>query len=199
MWNKKQSSLFVVSGPSGSGKTTLAATVLKSPGLKNKLIKSISLTTRQTRPGEEDKRDYFFVSEGAFKKLLKAKKILEWTSYLGYYYATPKDFVESQIKKNKHLILCLDIRGARRTKRFYPKNTVTIFVMPSSLNVLRERIKKRSRQTTKEELRSRLRLARDELLAAASYDYCLVNENLKQVTEELRGIILSKINPKAKR
>jgi len=95
---KKQSFLFIVSGPSGSGKTTLASSVLKSPELKNRLIKSISLTTRPRRPGEKDKKDYFFVPEERFKKLLKAKKILEWTRYLGYYYATPKDFVESQLE-----------------------------------------------------------------------------------------------------
>jgi guanylate kinase len=195
---KKQSFLFIVSGPSGSGKTTLASSLIKSRELKNRLIKSISLTSRPRRPGEQDKKDYFFVSKKRFKKLLKAKKILEWTRYLGYYYATPKDFVEGQLKKGKHLILCLDIKGSRRIKRLYPKNTVTIFVMPSSLSVLKSRIKKRSHETTKEEIRNRLRLAQNELLATDSYDYSLVNEDLKQGVEELKGIILGKIKSKAR-
>ncbi len=190
---QKQSFLFIVSGPSGSGKTTLVSGVLKSRELKNRLVKSVSLTTRPRRPGERDKKDYFFVSRGTFKKLSKAKKILEWTRYLGYYYATPKDFVEGQLKKNKHLILCLDINGSRRIKRLYPENTVTIFVMPSSLDVLGERIKKRSHKTTKEEIRDRLRLAEDELVTAETYDYCLVNEDLEQGLKELKGIILGKI------
>ncbi|MDD5155421.1 MAG: guanylate kinase [Candidatus Omnitrophica bacterium] len=196
MWNKKQGFLFIVSGPSGSGKTTLASGLLKAPELKNSLVRSVSLTTRPRRRGERDKKDYFFVSENEFKRLLKAKKILEWTRYLGYYYATPKDFVEGYLKKNKHLILCLDIKGARALKRFYPENAVTIFVMPSSLSVLKSRIEKRSRETAKEEIRGRLRLAENELLAADTYDYCLVNEDLKQGVEELKGIILAKIKSK---
>jgi guanylate kinase len=198
MSNKKQGFLFIVSGPSGSGKTTLASGVLKSRELKNRLVKSVSLTTRPRRPGEQDERDYFFVSEKRFKALLKAKKILEWTRYLGYYYATPRDFIETQLKKGKHLILCLDIKGSRRIRRLYPKNTVLIFVMPSCLSVLEERIRKRSCKTTRRELCNRLRLAQAELRAADSYDYSLVNEDLKQGVEELKGIILNKIKSKAK-
>ena len=190
---KKPSFLFIVSGPSGSGKTTLAGRVIKSQELKNRVTKSISLTTRPRRSGEQDKRDYFFVSPEKFKKLLKAKKILEWTRYLGYYYATPKDFVEGQLKKGKHLLLCLDLKGARRIRRLYPRNTVTIFVTPSSLNVLQDRIKKRSDKTTQEEIRKRMRLAQNELLVADTYDYCLLNEDLKQGIRDLKSIILSKI------
>jgi guanylate kinase len=190
---KKPSFLFIVSGPSGSGKTTLAGKVIKSQELKNRLTKSISLTTRPRRLGERDKRDYFFVSHQKFKKLLKAKKILEWTRYLGYYYATPKDFIETQLKKGKHLLLCLDLKGSRRIRRLYPRNTVTIFVIPSSLSVLRDRIKKRSGKTTQEEIRKRMRLAQNELLAVDTYDYCLLNEDLKQGIRDLKSIILNKI------
>lgn len=157
------------------------------------MTKSISLTTRPRRVGEQDKRDYFFVSHEKFKKLLKAKKILEWTKYLGYYYATPKDFIETQLKKGKHLLLCLDLKGSRAIKRLYPRNTVTIFVTPSSLSVLRDRIKKRSDKTTQLEIRKRLRLAQNELRSADTYDYCLLNEDLKQGIRDLKSIILNKI------
>lgn len=190
---KRQGLLFVVSGPSGSGKTTLATEILAAKEIKRRLSKSISLTTRPRRPGERDKRDYLFVSKKAFKELLKAKKILEWTRYLGYYYATPKDFVEGRLRKGRSLILCLDLKGARRIKRLYPENTVTIFVLPPSLNALKERIRKRCDKTKPRELHRRLRLAEKELLLADSYDYCLLNEDLKQGVKELKGIILNKI------
>ncbi len=109
---------------------------------------------------------------------------------MGYYYATPRDFVERQLKKDKHVVLCLDLKGASRVKRLYPKNTVLIFIIPPSLKTLRERIGTRCNKTKKEEIRERLRLAKIELSASHSYDYCLVNKNLQQAVKELREIIL---------
>jgi guanylate kinase len=183
----------VVSGPSGSGKTTLATAVLAAQGLKKKLARSVSLTTRPMRPGEQDKKDYFFVSRKTFQGLLKAKKILEWTRYLEYYYATLKDFTEGQLEQGKSLVLCLDSKGARRIKRLYPKNTVTIFVLPPSLDTLRERISKRSDKTKPRELNLRMRMAKKELVLAGAYDHCLLNADLKQGVKELKKIILNKM------
>jgi guanylate kinase len=187
--------IFVISGPSGSGKTTLAQNLIKSPELKERLARSISFATRPKRAGEIDGKDYFFITERQFKQRLKAKKILEWTKYLGYYYATPKDFIEKQLKNSKHITLCLDLRGALKIKRLYPKNTVMIFVIPPSLEELRKRIQKRSNQTKKTEIHQRLKLAKQELLAANRYDYRLVNKDLGQVINQLKKIILNKIGP----
>jgi len=147
------------------------------------------------RPGEQDKKDYFFVSRKTFQRLLKAKKILEWTRYLGYYYATLKDFTEGQLEQGKSLVLCLDSKGARRIKRLYPKNTVTIFVLPPSLDALRERISKRSYKTKPRELNLRMRMAKKELVLAGAYDHCLLNADLKQGVKELKNIILNKMEP----
>ena len=191
---KNQGLIFIISGPSGSGKTTLLKKLLLVRTLKNRLARSISFTTRPKRSNEKDGEDYFFLSDKQFKEKQKAKKILEWTRYLGCYYATPKDFVEKQLKKGKHLILCLDLKGTLKIKRLYPKDTITIFVMPPSLEALKGRIKKRCNTTKKEEVQKRLKLAQAELLAANRYDYCLVNKELGQVAKELKGIILSKIN-----
>jgi guanylate kinase len=190
---KKPGLIFVVSGPSGSGKTTLLARLLEQGALRNKLVKSISFTTRPKRSGERDKKDYFFISQKKFQELRKAKKILEWTKYLGYYYATPKDFLERQLKNGRHAILCLDLKGALKIKQLYPENTVTIFVMPPSLRVLWERIRKRCQQTRKEEIRQRLQLAKFELLAKEVYDYCLVNQEIRKIVSQLRGVILKEI------
>jgi len=190
---RKPGLIFVVSGPSGSGKTTLLERVLAAKALKNKLARSISFTTRAKRSGEKNKKDYYFISQKQFQGLRRAKKILEWTKYLGYYYATPKYFLESQLAKGKHIFLCLDLKGALKIKRLYPENTVTIFVMPPSLKVLWERIRKRCQNTGREEIQQRLKLAKFELLAREIYDYCLVNQELKKIVRQLQGVITKEI------
>ena len=191
---RKKGKIFVISGPSGSGKTTLLEKLLKTKELKGKLAKSISLTTRAQRSGERQARHYFFISQPGFKELLKAKKILEWTKYLGYYYATPRDFVEQELKRGRHIALCLDLKGSRAIKRFYPKNTVTIFILPPSVEELRQRIEGRCSRTKKKEIRERLRLARIELRACRNYTYCLVNKNLAQAVKGLKDIVLREIS-----
>ncbi len=191
--SKKQGLIFIISGPSGSGKTTLVKNLLGNKTLKNKLVRSISFATRPKRSGEEDKKDYFFISERRFKQEQKAQNLLEWTKYLGYYYATPKDFIERQLDKDKHVILCLDLKGALTIKQRYPKHTVTIFVMPPSLGALLHRITRRCNKTKDEEVRQRLTLAQQELSAADRYDYCVVNKDLDQATKQLKGIILKEI------
>ncbi len=181
--------MFVVSGPSGSGKTTLVERILKTRVLHPRLTRSISITTRPKRSGEIEGKHYFFLSRQEFKSALKQKKILEWTDYLGYYYATPRDFFETQLKEGKNLILCLDLKGAARVKRIYPRNTVTIFVLPPSLGVLGERIRRRCSKTKKEEILKRVKLAEKELRSASKFDYCLINEDLNKVAGELKEII----------
>lgn len=186
--------IFVISGPSGSGKTTLLERLLKEAGLRRLLRKSISFTTRPKRSGERQGRDYVFLARDDFRRALKAKKILEWTNFLGYYYATPRDFVEGQIKKGGNIVLCLDLAGARKIKRLYPRNTATIFIVPPSLETLRRRIAQRCHRTKKEEVSRRLELARAELRASREYDFTVVNKNLHQAVKELRGIMLNALS-----
>jgi guanylate kinase len=186
--------IFVVSGPSGSGKTTLLSTLLKDRAIRKVLVKSVSLATRPRRSAEKNSRDYFFISQGQFIEKRRLKKILEWTKYLGYYYATPKDFAERQLKKGRSIVLSLDLKGALRIKKLYPGNTVTIFIAPPSLEVLRKRIEGRCHKTGKTEVRQRLGLARRELKTFRHYDYCLTNRNLRRAVRALREIILKEIN-----
>ena len=122
--------IFVISGPSGSGKTTLIKSLLKDRVLKKILSKSISFTTRPKRRNEKDKKDYFFITPAEFSHLLKRKKIIEWTRFLGYYYATPRDYVDQQLTRGRNLALCLDTKGAASIKKIYPDNSVTIFILP---------------------------------------------------------------------
>ncbi|MCU0651132.1 MAG: guanylate kinase [Candidatus Omnitrophica bacterium] len=179
----------MISGPSGSGKTTLANLLLKDRAVGKKLCRSISVTTRKPRTGERAGRDYFFISEAEFKRRRKAKKILEWTRYLGYYYGTDKDFVEEMLGSFCGVVLCLDVVGARRLKRMFPRNAVTIFVLPPSAKELYRRIRQRARSTTEAEISSRLAVAKEEIKAAGFYDYRLRNKNLKKALERLKNIV----------
>jgi guanylate kinase len=190
---RKEGLLFVVSGPSGSGKTTLLKRLLLDRLLKKRLARSVSLTTRPKRPGEKDKKDYFFISPKQFLALRRKKKILEWTRYLGYYYATPKDVIELNFKRGHNILLCLDLKGARRIKRIYPANALTFFIVPPSFKALKGRIIKRSRNPDQKEVRERLKLAREELLAKKGYDHCLVNKNLNVAVARLKQIIIKEL------
>jgi len=187
--------IFVVSGPSGSGKTTLLEKLLKDAQLKKKgLVKSVSFTTRPKRSGERQGRDYFFISDKEFKRRRKAKKIIEWTRYLGYYYATPKDFLRARLKAKGSVLLCLDFRGGETIKRLYPGDTVTIFIKPPSLGALRQRIEGRCRRTKAPEVDRRLKIAQGELACGAQYDYCLLNKHFQRAAGALKRIILKEIN-----
>jgi len=190
--------IFVISGPSGSGKTTLAELLLKHRSLKNKLLKSVSLTTRPRRQEEKAGEDYFFVSENVFKKLKLSKKILEWTRYLGYYYGTPKSFVDKHLAAGKHLVMCLDVKGALRVKKLYPHNTVTVFVVPPTLEGLRYRIQKRS-EVCASEINKRLAEAKKEIALIGLYDYQVVNKDLEEARKCLRDIVLKEIKAQSKK
>jgi guanylate kinase len=185
--------IFILSGPSGSGKTTLRNLLLKDPGLKKKLVKSVSITTRMKRLREVEGRDYFFVDKETFNLLKKKRKILEWTKYLGYYYGTKKDIVEAALRAKKGILLCLDFKGTQRIKRLYSKETVSIFVLPPSIKELHKRIYGRSCKTGEKELLCRIKIAKKELLNAAYYDYTLRNRNLDQALKRLKTIILNKL------
>ena len=186
----KLGKIFVISGPSGSGKTTLLTSLIQDKQIGRLFVKSCSITTRPKRSQEREAKEYFFVSLKEFKLLLKAKKILEWTRYLGYYYGTPKEPLEKQLKRGKSVGLCLDLKGARILKQIYPKNTVTIFVLPPALSVLKERMQNRCRRTDPQEVAQRMLLARRELRAAGRFDYCVLNQNLTVALKELKNIFL---------
>ncbi|MDD5347010.1 MAG: guanylate kinase [Candidatus Omnitrophica bacterium] len=180
--------IFVLSGPSGSGKTTLARAVLADKSLGRSLVRSISFTTRPRRRGEREGKDYFFLTSDEFRRNLRGQKILEWTRYLGYYYGTARDFVDRTLQRSKGLILCLDLKGAQRIKSLYPKDSVTVFVMPPSLEELFRRIQGRRRETGAE-IRKRIAVAKREIAACGSYDYCLVNSDLRRAITRLKTII----------
>jgi len=187
------SKIFVISGPSGSGKTTLLSRLMRHGGLRPFLLKSVSLTTRPKRSKEREGRDYSFVSADKFSRLLKRKKILEYTRYLGYYYGTPISILSRAEAESKNLLLCLDLKGALSIKRLYPQRTVTVFVEPPSVDELRCRIRKRCSRTSGSEVNRRLDLARREMAQAGGYDYRVLNKDLNGAASRLKEIILKEI------
>jgi guanylate kinase len=186
---RAKGAIIVLSGPSGSGKTTLAEMLVREPSLRKKLCRSISFTTRPRRTGERDKRDYFFISEAEFRRKRKAKKILEWTRYLGYYYGTDRDFLEDRLRIFRGIVLCLDVVGALRVKRMFPSRAVIIFVLPPSVKELYRRIRSRAASTTETEINRRLAAAREEVKAARAYDYRVKNKDLRKAIERLTRIV----------
>lgn len=186
-----QGKLFVISGPSGSGKTTLAKRVVDDYGKALGLEKSISFCTRRPRAGEIDEKDYFFVTKEDFLRLKTQRALVEWTKYLNSFYGTSKKYLDDQLKKNKNILLCLDFKGAEALKKLYPKNTVTIFILPPSPQELEKRVRQRGNIDDAEFI-SRMKLAKEEKQYAKAYDYTIINDNLDLTLNELVKII--KIN-----
>lgn len=177
---------FVISAPSGCGKTTLIDRLLKDEsGLK----RSISVTSRKPRPGEANKHDYIFVEEREFEAAIKKGKFLEWMRYSGNYYGTPKDFIGSCLKRGIDVVLNLDVRGARAVKETF-KNSVTIFIIPPSIEDLKRRL--RDRQTDHHlEIKKRIAMAEKELSHLPEYDYAVVNDKIGDALEKLKAIVIA--------
>lgn len=190
---QKKGLIFVLSGPSGSGKTTLLKKIQQRKKLKKRIEGSVSYSTRPRRSNEKNVEDYRFVSQKDFLRLIKNKKILEWTKYLGYYYGTPKKFIEERLQKGRNIILSVDLKGALKIKNLYPDISTLIFIMPPSLKELRKRIERRCKKTKGFEVRERLKLATKEIKKSEFFDYCLVNKDLDKVLKRLEEIILGKI------
>lgn len=181
----KQPKLFVLSSPSGGGKTTVARRVLRR--LKG-ISRSISVTTRKPRPGERPGRDYRFVSEAKFQELRRGKQLVEWASVHGAWYGTPRPMIERSLSRGRSALLCIDVQGARKIRRAFGRRAILIFLLPPSVGDLRERLKRRSTDSS-EAIRARLAAAKRELACASWYDYRVTNARLEEAVEQLEAII----------
>jgi guanylate kinase len=185
----KKGKIIILSGPSGSGKTTLYKKLLASPRLKGRLVKSISVTTRDPRPGEKHGRDYFFVSQKMFQHKIKAKHFLENENVFGNYYGTPRKNIDYILRKGKNVLLCIDVKGAKTVTRQI-KGAATVFIKTPSLSILKKRLFGRGSEK-KDDLNRRLKVAVDELKEAVNYQYVIVNDDLSSACRELEDLILS--------
>jgi guanylate kinase len=180
--------LFIISGASGTGKTTLSRALENDLGLHF----SISATTRSKRAGEEDGRDYRFLSLDNFKRMIREGEFLEWAVVHGNYYGTPRDPIEAKLREGESVLLDLDTQGALKLKKDR-KDAILIFIRPPSLEALRERLENRGTDS-EEVMEKRIKKAAEEIAQSDQYDHVLINEDLKDTQEELRDLIKSYLN-----
>ena len=181
---KREGIIFVISSPSGGGKTTICRIILKeSPELSY----SISVTSRCPRLGEEDGKDYFFISKEEFDKKIGKGEFAEWAEVHGHRYGTPRNSLEEALRSGRDIILDIDVKGALKIKERY-KGSCLIFLLPPSLETLAARLKKRKTDDEKD-IEKRLAKAKEEMAFLKEYDYAVVNQNLSKAVEEVRAII----------
>lgn len=176
--------LVLFSGPSGVGKDTVLDIILNSD---SNLQRSVSLTTREKRPGETEGSDYYFVTKDEFLDMVGNGQVLEYAQYGENIYGTPKAPVDKWLGEGKTVILKIEVKGAQKIREIYP-DVVSIFLLPPSMSVLEERI--RSRGTEDEaDIQRRLEIAKNEILRSADYDFVVVNDDLNEASNNVLDII----------
>ena len=184
-WRATLGRVFVISSPSGGGKTTVVERVLRTIP---RLVRSVSVTTRAPRRGECRGRDYQFMSTASFDRLRRTGALLEWAWVHGAFYGTPKQFVLEALAQGQDVILSIDVQGARKIRRAFGAQAVLIFLVPPSLEDLRQRLLTR-RTETAPEIRKRLTVAAQEIACASWYDHTVVNDRLQQAIARVKAIV----------
>ncbi|OOM13647.1 guanylate kinase [Clostridium saccharobutylicum] len=184
MTNKGRGLLIVISGPSGAGKGTICKKFLdRHPDV----ALSVSATTRSPRNGEVDGINYYFMSKEEFKEKIEANDFLEYAEVYDNYYGTPKSNVEEVLESGKDVILEIDIQGALKVKE-NTEEGVFIFILPPSMEELKQRIIKRGSET-QESLMKRFKSAYKEINFVSRYNYAVVNDEVDLAVEKLESIV----------
>jgi guanylate kinase len=177
--------LIVLSGPSGVGKGTVRKALFEMP--EQEFVYSVSMTTREPRPGEVDGVDYYFVSREEFERQIAEGNLLEYAEFVGNYYGTPKDKVEEQLNKGKEVILEIEVNGALQV-RDKCKDAVFIFLVPPTRKALYDRLKQRGTEA-EERILARIEKANKEFKLAHQYDYIVVNDEIYNAADRIMAII----------
>ena len=187
--NPRRGRLFILSAPSGAGKTTLCQALRERfPDLKY----SVSSTTRPPRKGECDGVDYFFVTREDFCNRLEKGGWAEWAEVYGNFYGTSAAFLDRALAAGEDVLLDIDVQGTRQILRMYP-DCVTIFIMPPSLEALRQRLEKRGTDSP-EVIAKRLVSAREEMAQKGLYRYVVVNDHLPDTLAELTRLVAAEVH-----
>ncbi|HLG05321.1 MAG TPA: guanylate kinase [Gemmatimonadales bacterium] len=174
----------MISSPSGGGKSTIARHLLEA---RDDVTYSVSATTRARRPAEVDGRHYHFLDPAEFERRVRAGEFVESAEYGGYRYGTLRGEVERGLSAGKHVVLDIDVAGARQVRKLYP-DSVHVFVLPPSAAVLVQRLRNRSTEET-EDIGRRMEIAAHELEAAAEYDYVVVNDDFVEAVAHVAAIL----------
>jgi len=176
--------MLVLSSPSGAGKTTLARRLL---ACESGIEMSVSVTTRKPRPGEEEGKDYYFVSESEFRRMRDAGELLEWARVFDNYYGTPRLPVERALAAGRDVLFDVDWQGAQQLNEKVSQDLVRVFILPPSSEVLEQRLK--SRREEPEVIKRRMAEAAAEISHWAEYDYVIINSDLETSVAGLRAIL----------
>ncbi len=176
--------LFIVAAPSGGGKTSLVHQLVQDV---DKIQISISHTTRQKRPGEEDGVHYFFVEDTDFEQMIKNHEFIEYARVFDHLYGTSVKQINQRLQQGIDIVLDIDWQGAQQIKHLYP-DAVSIFVLPPSLEVLHERLKNRQ-QDTDHVILNRMLRAQDEMNHYHEFDYLIINDDFAKAAFELTVIV----------
>lgn len=178
--------LIIISSPSGGGKGTLIKEILKNVP---KIGYSVSYTTRKMRDGEENGRDYFFVSREEFLDLIEADEFLEFAEVHGNFYGTSIKQVESEIKLGRDIILEIDVQGAHLILEKMP-DAVSIFILPPSFEILQDRLTNRATET-QADLQLRLKNSFEEVNRYQEFEFIVVNGEIAKAVKDLESIIIA--------
>ena len=176
--------IIVISGFSGVGKGTIVKKLLSK---YDQYALSVSATTRDPRPGEVAGKDYIYVSNEEFEKLIAENGLIEHAGYVGHYYGTPRKFVEDNLNNGIDVILEIELQGALQIKEQY-KDAVMLFVMPPSAEELRNRLTGRGTEEA-DVIQKRLQRAGEEAVGIEKYDYIVVNDDLEESVERVHNIV----------
>ena len=177
--------LFIISAPSGTGKTTLCKQLTTNiPGLWH----SISYTTRKPRSGEEHGHEYFFTDEPTFQSMIDRHEFVEWARVYGHLYGTPRKTLADKIDQGIDVLLEIDVQGALQVKKKFD-DAVSIFILPPSMTVLRQRLQARASDST-EEIQRRLQKVKEEVWSYREYAYIVRNDDLTRSLRDLENIFL---------
>ena len=183
--NNKRGVLLVISGPSGVGKGTI---ISKLFDMDDNLYFSVSATTRNPRPGEVNGVHYSFKTREEFEHDIATGEMLEFATFSGNYYGTPRSAVEKKLSQGKDVVLDIEIQGAKNVKKLMPE-AVFIYILPPSIEELKHRLIGRNTED-EETIRTRLRTAYDELHEAPDvYDYFIVNDFVESAARKIEDIV----------
>lgn len=176
--------LFIISAPSGAGKTTLCRRLL---AFYPDIVYSISYTTRRPRPGEKDGKDYHFISREDFLEKKALDYWAEWARVHDHYYGTSAVFLSDSLARGRDVLMDIDVQGAIQILTCFPE-AVTIFIMPPSMDVLRQRLTQRATDS-QGTIQKRLRNAAEEMGKRDLYRHIIINDQLERAAEELIGVV----------